>query len=97
MPTVMIKDRQIAISAGFMNCARQQNCCPKLLQFIVGEVRQDIEVDVILCGQPRVSGEAESFEPMREVIHGDTSVRKLKLTTNRTPIVPILLFAARIR
>jgi len=46
---------------------------PELLQFVVGEVRQDIEVDVILHEQPRVAGEAEFFEPLREVIHGDTS------------------------
>ena len=52
---------------------------PKLLQFVVGEVRQDIEVDVILREQPRVSREAKLFQPLGKIVHGVPLCRRRSL------------------
>jgi hypothetical protein len=41
----------------------------KLLQFVVGEVRQGIEVNVIVRKQPRVSLQAYPFQPFRNLLH----------------------------
>jgi hypothetical protein len=48
---------------------------PKLLRFVVVEVRRDIEVDVILREQPRVPREAKLFEPLDKIVHGVPSCR----------------------
>jgi hypothetical protein len=46
---------------------------PKLLQFVVGKVRQNIKVNIILSKRLCVLSEAELFEPSGQIVHSDTS------------------------
>jgi hypothetical protein len=43
---------------------------PELLQVLVGQVRQDLAVDVVLGKDRPVAAEAQPFEPLVDVAHG---------------------------
>jgi hypothetical protein len=46
---------------------------PKLPQFVVGEVRQNSKVNIILSKQLCVLSEAELFEPLGQIVHSNSS------------------------